>query len=175
MSLDDIIKGITLTAAPCSLCNDAKVWADEDDDGNPLPVSEENPGSPCPECCPEKLTSEGLTYVAMGCHGGGVILETQCGILEQEASDCGSTIDSVGLDEPPDVGIWKAVVSYWGSKDYWGEYDSGYNVEGGWVEVESYPEPDCAKLGDGRCHGMLSPRNEDESVWACDEHAGEVS
>ena len=160
--------GSLIRQAPCFACDDTKTM-------NMAEEGEPEDMAPCPQCCAPKMTSVGLTYVAMGCHGGGVILETDCDILAEEASDCGSTIDMVGLDEPPDVGIWKAVVSYWGSKDYWGEYDSGYNA-GEWVQVESYPEPDCALLSGGdRCGGMLAPRDDDEKTWACDEHAGRVS
>lgn len=127
---------------------------------------------PCPACKPPKLSGSGLTYVAVGTKGTAVVIETECGILDHELSEIGDRADEVGLDVPGDPGIYKAVVRYWGHKDYWGEYDSGYHDDG-WEEVEAYPEPECAML-DGGCAGMRRPRDE-RGTWACDKHAGQVS
>ena len=160
---DIILIPKTLTLMECWCCKGTGGFNMADD-------GEDEDMQPCPECHPPKITSEGLTYVAMGLCGG-VLLETDCGILSHEANECGPTIDAIGLDEPPDIGIWKAVVEYWGHVDY----DSGYTVVDGWEVVESYPEPPCAKLGKDTCRGMLAPRNDDETVWACDKHAGQVS
>lgn len=136
----------------------------------------------CPTCNPPKHTTQGMTYAAVGSGAAGcVVLESECTLLLADLNEIGPRPDDVGLDEPPDEGIWKAVVKKWGSKSYEGEYDEGYNLLGeGWVEVDTYPEPYCVmhseRGGPGGCKGMVKARGEDEeATWACEAHAGEVS
>ncbi|KKM86858.1 hypothetical protein LCGC14_1274840 [marine sediment metagenome] len=132
----------------------------------------------CPVCRPPKHTSEGLTYVAVGAGGSGaVVLGSECTILLQMINEEGPDPESVGLDSPPDEGIWKTVVRFFSSKSYHGDYDSGFNI-GDWEEVEVYPEPYCdlhqENNGPGGCKGMLRTRGVGDE-WACDEHAGQVA
>lgn len=148
--------GKMLRAAPCSVC--------KGDDPE------------CPKNCESpKLRIVGLTYVAVGVSGGGVVLGTDNDVLTEECGECGPLVLDVGLDEPPDTGIWRAIVRFWSNRDYLGEYDSGYTVEGEWETVESYPEPPCVSASEtDPCEGLPRERD-DEGAWACDKHAGWVA
>ena len=136
-------------------------------------------GTPCPECHSPPMTGRGIVYVFQGMAGTSVVVDTDCGILAHEVGEVSDRCDEVGLDEPPDVGLWKALVEFWSSRSYYGDYDSGYNTIGDYVEADDVDEPRCAAAPDrthSQCSGAPTQRGEGEDApWACDKHAGQVS
>lgn len=127
--------------------------------------------SDCPNCKPPSYTFVGLTYVAVGEDGRACVLDSDNTVLLHELGELGGDPEDAGLDCPGE-GIWKAVVSFWSSRGYYGDYDSGFNATE-WIEVESYPEPPCGAAEDPPCQGMRLERG--GGAWACDKHAGQVA
>jgi len=129
----------------------------------------------CWWCAEQSYVTCGLTYVAVSSGGQGVVvLDSDCTALLHDLNEVGGDPDDVGLDAPPDEGIWKGVVKLHSSRSWEGEVDVEFNVVGDWEEVESYPEPECVKRTQGGCDGMRRERDE-AGTWACDAHAGEVA
>lgn len=138
-----------------------------------VPIEDEDPE--------EELTTEGLTYVAIGLDCAAVVLETECGFLANDLSEVGGSPGDVGLSVPDDMepGIYKAVVKLHVYTDWEGHSEASFRPVGPWEETDQFPEPWCDFRTENPnepidCAGMLRTRS-DSGVWACDVHAGRVA
>lgn len=87
---------------------------------------------------------EGFALVAVGMSGTGVLLDfvgpepgNAFGAMNYRTEAASSDkLEDLGVDDPPDTGLWIGRLKAWTARSYEGEHDMGFNLVGEWQAVD---------------------------------------